>query len=255
MRIDPGVVSASIAGTAKAIQAQPTPAASRAIIQKKAQQADAAELGKATHKARPVDLGRTPGALKAQHRQAIAQSATPPVANTDAVRPPTEPPVTPTDSRLQDFLAAYGATKGDGRYSEKFDLDGDGVIGFADLNTLLSQPAETTQDQRVFTAADLDSLLASFNSRLGDANYNPEFDFDQDGVINFADLNRLVENLAPEAAKESPAANELTGFLGAYNRRDGQDGFDARFDYDNDGVVSFSDLNHLLDQLTNGVER
>ncbi|MBL0922044.1 MAG: hypothetical protein IBJ10_07930 [Phycisphaerales bacterium] len=253
MRIDPGAVSAAITGPVKQAQADPSQHAQRAVIaKKKAARLDAAELGKAAlTPAQPVDLGRTPAAARAQLQQAVAQGPTYPAHNVDSPRPAADPTTTPAaDSRMAQFLASYGAAKGDSRYNDKFDLDGDGVIGFSDLNALLSQPAEPATPQRVFGASDLDGLLQAFNSRLGDSGFNPEYDLNQDGVIDFTDLNNMVNNMAPEAAAQSPAAAELTGLLGAFNKRTGQEGFDARFDYDNDGVVSFMDLNKLLDELT-----
>lgn len=256
MRIDPGAISGALnntAGASRPIQADPAATPQRIAVVKKKQAAalDAAELGKAAlNPAKPVDLGRTPAAVKAQLRQAAAQSSAPPAHSLDGPRPAAEPPTPPADSRMASFLASYGASKGDSRFNEKFDLDGDGVIGFSDLNALLSQPAEPAAEQRVFTSGDLDGLLKSFNSRLGDDGFNPEYDLNQDGVIDFTDLNNLVNNLSPDAVSESPVATEVTGLLGAFNRREGQEGFDARFDYDNDGVVSFADLNQLLDQLT-----
>lgn len=256
MRIDPAAISGALSSPVKQLQAEQAPTAQRLTVAKKKAHHDAAELGKAAlNAAKPVELGRTPGALKAQHRQAAALSAQAPTHNLDSPRPAADAPAVPTtpttpshDSRMAAFLESYGANRGDNRYNEKFDLDGDGVIGFSDLNALLSQPAEQA-DPRVFTGADLDGLLASFNKSLGDDGFNPEYDLNQDGVVNFTDLNSLVQNLSPDAAAGSPAASEITGLLGAFNRREGQDGFDARFDYDNDGVVSFMDLNHLLDEL------
>ena len=50
------------------------------------------------------------------------------------------------------------------------DLDGDGLVGFGDLNT----------------------LLASYNSSAADPNYNPTADIDADGDVDFADLNVVV---------------------------------------------------------------
>ncbi len=50
------------------------------------------------------------------------------------------------------------------------DVDGDGLIGFGDLNT----------------------LLASFNTSAGDPGFNPSADFDGDLDVDFADLNVVL---------------------------------------------------------------
>jgi Ca2+-binding EF-hand superfamily protein len=141
--------------------------------------------------------------------------------------------------------------------------------------------AADSAPRQVFNQSHLDGLLASFGARSGDASYDPAFDHNGDGVIDFSDLNNVLSNFEPPAT-EQPAAQgaapgaqapvapaeaeepagatpapapadgetfgpgDLSGLLQAFGRRAGEQGYDARFDINSDGVVDFSDLNSAL---------
>lgn len=196
------------------------------------------------------DLSRSPAALNAQLRRAEAQLST-----AAGAQQPTGPKQAGR-STLDAVLNAFGAVKGDKNFREALDIDGDGRIGFGDLNALLSGPESTdplesaADPSKTFTAQDLDDLLNSFNARKGDENFRPDLDLDGDGVIGFSDLNALIQGLGDDV--QSEPATRLKGLLSSYNASEGAEGFDARFDFDGDGVVSFTDLNTLLEELTSG---
>ena len=63
----------------------------------------------------------------------------------------------------------------------------------------VGQTSPSTEDDEgpaSFTAIDIDRLLGSFGAEAGAEGFNSQFDFDNDGVINFGDLNTLLTNLA-----------------------------------------------------------
>lgn len=137
--------------------------------------------------------------------------AAPPVANpsvADASRAPDAPPAnndgvnaTPNPSAdgakfnrqdLNALLSSFGRTKADEGYNPDFDLNGDGRVGFDDLNTLLGNFG---QHVAAHSQQDLNNLLASYGARAGEPNYNPAFDYSNKGYVGFADLNTLLDRL------------------------------------------------------------
>jgi hypothetical protein len=52
------------------------------------------------------------------------------------------------------------------------DINGDGVVGLADLNL----------------------IAKAYNTRIGDPKYNPEADFNNDGFVNLVDFATLSRN-------------------------------------------------------------
>ena len=60
-----------------------------------------------------------------------------------------------------------------GRNLRQFDLDGDGIIG----------------------QADLDKVAAAFGSKKGDDRYHRRMDFNHDGLIDIFDLVRIAGHM------------------------------------------------------------
>jgi Ca2+-binding EF-hand superfamily protein len=219
----------------------------------------------------------------AQVSRTDAQTSTP-VAQSNAGAP-ADP--------LADILKAFGQRSTDAGFSSALDVNGDGVINFADLNAALTKqnapgetnpptggplpvepdplaptpasldadeggaidaptgaPAPTTGEEEegpaVFTAEDVDRALGAFGTSEGDDAFNSAYDFDNDGVINFGDLNELLSRIGAGANAQQTLLDQLTERFGASN---GDERFNANLDFDNDGVINFGDLNTLLANL------
>ncbi len=88
-------------------------------------------------------------------------------------------------------IEVTGANQSTGSYQVQTtlvgDVNGDGTVNFADVQ----------------------AFAPSYGSRLGDANYNPAADFNQNGVINLYDAKALLQNMAPLTPK-LPLAARLT---------------------------------------------
>jgi Ca2+-binding EF-hand superfamily protein len=82
-------------------------------------------------------------------------------------------------------------------FNSQYDFDNDGVINFGDLNALLSR---ISGDAGVQQQSLLEQLTDRIGSSKGDERFNPNLDFDNDGIINFGDLNTLLTNLAQSRA-------------------------------------------------------
>lgn len=92
---------------------------------------------------------------------------------------------------LPSLLFAYGSRLGESGFDQRFDFNSDGVIGFDDLNTALSSISPGAAQH----ATTLEGLVNAFGLGQGSEGFAPEFDFDGDGFIGFADLNRLLDDL------------------------------------------------------------
>ena len=213
--------------------------------------------------------------------------------------PLAETPATPADP-LAELLKSFGQRAGDEGFKSELDANGDGVINFADLNAALNksggesappqtggplpvdvdplaanpasladepgdaavpadgdteagaigQPASTTDDGEgpaSFTSADIDLLLGSFGAQAGSEGFNSQYDFDNDGVINFGDLNELLSRVSGDAnVQQQSLLDQLTERIGSST---GDERFNPSLDFDNDGVINFGDLNTLLTNL------
>lgn len=94
-------------------------------------------------------------------------------------------------SDLPSLLFSYGSRLGESGFDARFDFNSDGVIGFDDLNTALSSISPGAAQH----ASTLEGLVNAFGLGQGAEGFAPEFDFDGDGFIGFADLNRLLDDL------------------------------------------------------------
>lgn len=107
------------------------------------------------------------------------------------------------------------------------------------------------------TQPDLNGLLAAYGSSTGEARFDARFDYNNDGRIDFNDLNSALSSLAATPPQpETPqtfSLSDVTNLLSSYGRRQGEQGFDARFDTNQDGVVDFTDLNHVLSNLASPI--
>jgi Ca2+-binding EF-hand superfamily protein len=211
----------------------------------------------------------------------------------------TETPATPADP-LAELLSSFGQRAGDDGFNSALDANGDGVINFADLNAILNklngddatpptggplpvdpdplaaspasitddptsevppvdgdteigavgQPPSTTEDTdepASFTAVDIDRLLGSFGAQTGGEGFISEYDFDNDGVINFGDLNALLSRISGDAGvQQQTLLDQLTERIGSSK---GDERFNPSLDFDNDGIINFGDLNTLLTNL------
>jgi len=63
-----------------------------------------------------------------------------------------------------------------------YDMNGDGIVDWHDL--------DINGDNKV-DMKDLATVAKSYGSQIGDENYNPNVDFNQDGVIDDADLDLI----------------------------------------------------------------
>lgn len=90
------------------------------------------------------------------------------------------------------------------------DVDGDGVVTVRDARIITdylngdrdSFPVCETcpwdlNDDGVVDDADRDILMAAYESRPGDANWNPAADFNNDGVVDLLDLAVMGDNYGP----------------------------------------------------------
>lgn len=118
----------------------------------------------------------------------LAQIGTPPAAESGA-------PDGFTQDDIDLLLEAFGSQPGDDAYNEALDLDGDGVIGLQDLNTMLASMGQGTENSG-FTQAHVDQLTAAFGAQTGDDNFIAELDLNADGTLNLADLNELLASMA-----------------------------------------------------------
>lgn len=103
-------------------------------------------------------------------------------------------PETFTQADVDLLMEAFGAQAGDENYSDALDLDGDGVIGLQDLNTMLANLAPVEESGN-FTQAHVDQLTAAFGAQTGDENFIAELDLNGDGTLNLSDLNQLLASL------------------------------------------------------------
>lgn len=100
-----------------------------------------------------------------------------------------------TQEDLDLLLDAFGAQVGDDSYSEALDIDGDGMIGLADLNLMLANFSEP-EPQQSYTQDHLDQLTEAFGASDGDENFVAELDLNGDGTLNLSDLNLLLAAMA-----------------------------------------------------------
>lgn len=139
---------------------------------------------------------------------AAAASAQPDVSTTDAA--PLETPATTqpvpasgagpiTQSTIDLIGQLFGKSAGDEGFSSDADVDGNGVINFADQTAALANWGQTRQtttppQPRVYDQSVVDAIQASFGARVGDENYSLDADADGNGVVNFTDQTYVLSN-------------------------------------------------------------
>src|SRR5690606_20361193 len=139
----------------------------------------------------PLPVEPTPGAANpASLQDAPADELAPAVDEvTGAAQSAPESPASFTVEDIERLLNVFGSAAGGERFDSTFDFDNDGVINFADLNELLNRVGQEPAQQQQSLLA---SLTDRFGASQGDNLFNPGLDFDNDGVINFGDLNTLL---------------------------------------------------------------
>lgn len=192
---------------------------------------------------------KTASPLARDEAPAIAQPSSDQGATTASQAQHASSPPSVTQQDLNDLLTAYGSVTGDARFDARFDFNNDGRIDFNDLNTALSsfnanppQPVAQT-----FTLNDVTSLLASYGRSAGQPGFDARFDTNNDGRVDFTDLNHVLSNL--NSPVTSGQQQQLQGLIEGYGAGIGDPLYNAAFDFDNDGRISFADLNELLSRI------
>lgn len=163
-----------------------------------------------------------------------------------------------TQNDIDMLLKVFGTSEGDDDYMAHLDLDNSGTIDLDDLNAMLTsmsqslqpeQPAEEAPAQ--YTQEDIDLLTAAFGAQVGDENYSEALDLDGDGIIGLDDLNLMLTNLTQSPPPtENPHQSTIDQLIAAFGTSQGDDGFIAELDMNNDGTLNLDDLNELLTALS-----
>ncbi len=198
----------------------------------------------------------------------------------------TAPGAAPTDpaqeaaSLLQSMRDAFFTRSGEDGFNAELDFNRDGVINIQDVAVLrqkvasagvpVTDVADPAPDTSAATAqvasvpptdtestaggGTLDPLRAAFYTREGDDGFNAAVDFNNDGVINAVDLGLArrgdAETTQPVPPTVTSAGNDggnpvketLNDLLAAFYTREGEDGYNAAVDFNNDGVINVRDL-------------
>jgi Ca2+-binding EF-hand superfamily protein len=96
-----------------------------------------------------------------------------------------------TQQDLDLLLEAFGAQIGDELFNPALDLDGDGIIGLADLNLMLANFTQPETPEG-FTQAHIDQLMSVMGAGKGDENFIAQLDLNGDGTLDLSDLNLLL---------------------------------------------------------------
>ncbi|TVQ63410.1 MAG: hypothetical protein EA379_04010 [Phycisphaerales bacterium] len=189
-------------------------------------------------------------ALKAQNERPVAQ--TPPSEAALAADAAPQPAVaqTFTQADLDAAIAAMGATTGQEHFNAKLDINGDGVIDFNDLTHILANMQPQQPPEPVFGMNDLQGLIGAYGAAKGDNNFNPAWDLNGDGLIDFNDLSAMLASFeAPVAAN---TATQLDAMLQAFGSAKGDANYDEALDLTGSGSIGFADLSALLRELLAG---
>jgi len=175
-----------------------------------------------------------------------------------------EPTPMPFEVGLEAILNAWGAKAGEEGFDERLDLDGDGVIGSADLaralggEPVLAPPRERDAGEAPSDTGPVDkaAVLAAWGAREGDERYDAALDVDGDGVIGSADLAHTLgawrdgstsaEGGGPVKSAAEAREEAIQELLKAWGAKFGRSGFDAKHDLDGNGVIGSADLAQLL---------
>lgn len=132
---------------------------------------------------------------------------------------------TSTDADLKSLFDSWGSS------DSQWDLNSDGIVDGGDLGIYLQnggnpQTPPNENNEQVQTVMDFMDAWGTDS---------PEFDLNQDGVVDGGDLGLLLNNLNIEAQ-----ASEVQAFMSAW----GTDS--TEFDFNNDGIVDGADLGIML---------
>lgn len=189
--------------------------------------------------------------------------------DTPAIRP-AEP--APSQSREERMRASFFSTAGDDSFDASADLNGDGRINFADAALLHNGSATQTRPAEPTPAGMAKRMQDAFFATKGDAGFDPALDMNNDGRINFADLQALRESAADkpgpvrptepvlddedtslsaprDVPDQVPVNDSLVDSVRAAffaNKHDAS--FNARADINEDGRVDFRDLAALRER-------
>lgn len=184
--------------------------------------------------ARAVDAQPT-GTFRAQEAHATQEAPEPRVYN---------------DADRKALLAAWGSSPGEERFAAEFDLNNDGRINASDLAALLgsfkpteSSPSSNGEDSP--PALSLEGLRSAWGTQLGESGFDPNYDFNNDGIINSSDLAEYLGGQFGQTESNDPAS-DVAGLLAAFGAKKGEEGFDSAYDHDGDGRISSADLAQIL---------
>jgi len=109
-------------------------------------------------------------------------------------------------SDLQGLVDSFGAQSGDDRFRSEYDLNSDGRIDNDDLHEMLGRydgPADFAE-----LAPHLARLRDAWGAQAGQEAYRSEYDFNDDGLIDGADLGRLLLGARPGDQESAPSPAE-----------------------------------------------
>ncbi|MFG0257020.1 MAG: hypothetical protein ACF8GE_03865 [Phycisphaerales bacterium JB043] len=174
----------------------------------------------------------TARAETAQSRSIEGKGAqrTPDVVSTPPLEPPTRLFYGKED--IERLKQAWGTNATSEGFASEYDFDANGTIDGADLGHLLglfgqekpdTDPDRAQPDASTFGTPDVVALRAAWNTREGDEGFRSEYDFNNDGVINGADLGQLLGRFGLQRDAEdipTPTGRPGEGAVGAHERDD-----------------------------------
>lgn len=138
------------------------------------------------------------------------------------------------ESLLDRLRGSFGAVRGDKAYDESLDFDADGEITIGDYaiySQKMAKPAPPSTDDQ------LEQLTKAFGSSKGEDGYDPNVDFNEDGVVDIGDFAILSDRRR--------IAADLDALRAAYGATKGDDAYRADLDLDGDGEISIGDYSML----------
>ncbi len=108
----------------------------------------------------------------------------------------------------------------------------------------LGETVSESPSQYVYS---FDEFVAAFGSTKADSNYNAKYDYNSDGKISILDYSALLNKFDPNSFKVT-APYSITGFLATMGKTKGQSGFNAIYDFNQDGRISILDYSILINK-------
>lgn len=132
---------------------------------------------------------------------------------------------TGTDADLQALFDSWGSS------DSQWDLNGDGTVDGGDLGIYLQNAgnADAPPSENNEQAQTVINFMDSWGTD------NPEYDLNQDGVVDGGDLGLLLNNMNIEVEP-----SQVQAFMSAWGTSS------TEFDFNNDGIVDGADLGILL---------